>query len=339
MAQQKLPAIQFYPGDWLKDNVSGCSLQAQGLWLRMLFLAHESDRRGYLSVNGKPMHPEFIARKCGCDSTDQYLTLLNELFDAGVPSQQPDMTIYSRRMVKDEQKRHKCAQAGKKGGGNPALTFKGHSKGEDKGSVKGSNKGSPKRNMGSSIASSISSAALLSSNKFSESSSSPPTPRGVAAAAFLEIENSTRDPVQDEVDELIQDLVEVRLSAGQSIPREGPYKAKLREVAKSNSNELDDWRVEISRYREKEKKVLSKDFEKNRLKMMDSALDYFSNLPLEIRDDILESSEKLLSERELLGQFVLRSDIISELVIQKFPEKFGEISSSQQKVRIKNELG
>lgn len=153
----KLPAFQFYPGDWLKDNVSGCSLAAQGLWLRMLLLAHESDRRGYLIINGKPMQPEFLARKCGCDDTAQFLTLFNELSDAGVPSQQPDGTIYSRRMVRDEQKRRKCSDAGKAGGGNPKLstgTFKGDSKGVAKGDLKGDSKRFSKASTSSSSSSS-----------------------------------------------------------------------------------------------------------------------------------------------------------------------------------------
>ena len=39
----KLPYIQLYPGDWLRDSVAGCSLAAQGLWLRMMFVMHDSE--------------------------------------------------------------------------------------------------------------------------------------------------------------------------------------------------------------------------------------------------------------------------------------------------------
>lgn len=100
----KDPAILFYPADWLNDNVSGCSLEAQGLWLRMLILAHSSERRGYLQLNGKAMQESFIAAKCG-SSVPQYLTLLQELDNAAVPSRTPEGTIYNRRMVRDERKR------------------------------------------------------------------------------------------------------------------------------------------------------------------------------------------------------------------------------------------
>src|SRR5574343_1640294 len=97
----KLPRIELYPGDWLRDSVSGCSLAAQGLWLRMMFLAHVSTRYGYLEVDGSPMQPEFIARRCGADDTAQYETLLSELVAVGVPSVTENGIYYSRRMVRD----------------------------------------------------------------------------------------------------------------------------------------------------------------------------------------------------------------------------------------------
>lgn len=101
----KLPAITFYPGDWLRDDVSGCSLAAQGLWLRMMILAHDADRYGYLGKNGSPYSSSFIAKKCGCDTVDQYETLLSELDSVNVPSRTPEGVIYSRRMVRDAKER------------------------------------------------------------------------------------------------------------------------------------------------------------------------------------------------------------------------------------------
>ena len=105
----KLPAILLYDGDWLKDAVSGCSLAAQGLWLRMMFIGHNSERYGYLAVNGLPIPPESIARRCGC-TLEQYLTLLAELDAAKVPSRTPDGIIFSRRMVRDASDRVAAAQ-------------------------------------------------------------------------------------------------------------------------------------------------------------------------------------------------------------------------------------
>ena len=105
----KLPAIQFYPGDWLRDHVSGCSLAAQGLWLRMMFLMHDSKDYGYLGTECVPLAPEFVSRKCGCDSVDQYTTLLAELEAASIPSRNKKNVIHSRRMVRDASARERSS--------------------------------------------------------------------------------------------------------------------------------------------------------------------------------------------------------------------------------------
>jgi len=115
----KSPAFQFYPGDWLRDGISGCSLAAQGLWLRMMIIAHDCNPYGELSIGGIPMPHVAIARKCGC-SVEEFGCLFGELTHAGVPSQKPDGTIYSRRMVRDEKLRKIRQKAGKKGG-TPAI--------------------------------------------------------------------------------------------------------------------------------------------------------------------------------------------------------------------------
>lgn len=142
MAGRKRPAFQFYPGDWLKDPaLRSVSLAARGLWMDLLCLMHESPRRGYLQhANGKPLTLEQIARMTGC-STEEASRLLRELEYSGVFSCTEHGVIYSRRMVRDEQRRLKCAEAGKKGG-NPVLlrtqdkTLKGEVKGRVKGGVK-----------------------------------------------------------------------------------------------------------------------------------------------------------------------------------------------------------
>lgn len=108
-----LPGFIFYPGDWLRDAVSGCSLEAQGLWLRMMIIGHDSDRYGYLSMNGVAIPAGSIAQRCGC-TLPQYTTLLAELTAAGVPSRTPEGIIYSRRMVKDAQKREQGAERQRK---------------------------------------------------------------------------------------------------------------------------------------------------------------------------------------------------------------------------------
>lgn len=110
MGKRSLPWLQFYPSDWLSDSVSGCSLAAQGLWLRMLFVAHNSQRYGYLEADGKAIPDEQLARRCGCASVEEYRNLLAELFAAGVPSRTSEGVIHSRRMVRDQQERDAAAE-------------------------------------------------------------------------------------------------------------------------------------------------------------------------------------------------------------------------------------
>jgi hypothetical protein len=64
----KLPFFKFYPGDWMKDPaLRSVSIAARGLWIDMLCLMHESDRRGYLQhATGKPVTAEQLARMTGC---------------------------------------------------------------------------------------------------------------------------------------------------------------------------------------------------------------------------------------------------------------------------------
>jgi hypothetical protein len=117
----KLPALQFYPGDWKKDmGVQALELYDRGLWFEMLLLMHDSDERGKLVLNGRPMPHGAIARAIGIEVEvfELRLTLLLEL---GVASLEPETgVIYCRRMVKDEKNRLAHTEAGKKGG-NPKL--------------------------------------------------------------------------------------------------------------------------------------------------------------------------------------------------------------------------
>lgn len=109
------PSFQFYPADWRKDPaLAACSLAARGLWMEMLCIAHESERYGHLSINGKAMMPAQIARIVG--ETPALVTkLLRELEEAGVLSRTPEGIIYSRRMIRDEEVRNARAANGIKG--------------------------------------------------------------------------------------------------------------------------------------------------------------------------------------------------------------------------------
>jgi hypothetical protein len=98
------PAFQFYPGDYLRDPICGCSLAAQGLWLRLLMLMHDSERYGYLCHNGSPIPPQMLARRCGC-SLEEFNVCLAELEAAGIPSRTENGIIYCRRMARAEEQR------------------------------------------------------------------------------------------------------------------------------------------------------------------------------------------------------------------------------------------
>lgn len=115
----KIPALQFYPGDWLRDDISSCSLSAQGLWLRMMIVMHDCMPYGHLAQKGAAMSPEKAAQRCGC-TLDEYSSNLAELDDAGIPSRTATGCIYSRRMVRDHAIRLTNRANGRKGG-NPKL--------------------------------------------------------------------------------------------------------------------------------------------------------------------------------------------------------------------------
>ena len=113
----KLPALQFYPGDWHKDQgVQALSLEERGAWFELLLMMHDSDERGVLLVNGKPMPELVMARRLGLleQNTKQ---ILSTLLEYGVASRrEDDGAIFSRRMVKDEGIRQIRAVAGSEGG-------------------------------------------------------------------------------------------------------------------------------------------------------------------------------------------------------------------------------
>lgn len=91
----------------MKDpELRSVSVGARGLWIDMLSLMFECDRRGHLTVNGKPVTAEMLARMTGV-STDEVSRYLQELDNSGVFSRLEDGTIYSRRQIRDEHDRTK----------------------------------------------------------------------------------------------------------------------------------------------------------------------------------------------------------------------------------------
>ncbi len=118
----KLPMICLYTGDWMKDPaLRSVSSAARGLWIDLLCLMFEAPRRGYLELNpGQPLSPKQVSRMTGL-STKEVQKWSAELKMAGVLSVSENGIIFSRRMVRDEDKRLKAKEFGKRGG-NPAIT-------------------------------------------------------------------------------------------------------------------------------------------------------------------------------------------------------------------------
>jgi hypothetical protein len=130
---EKLPWFQFFARDWRTNmKLRRCSLAARGLWVEMLCMMHECEERGMLISAGQPWLDHEVAAAVGGDHSANLL-LLRELLDKGVCKRDGRGTLYSSRMTRDESRRFKCSEAGKRGGGNPNLQrFKGESKGVPK---------------------------------------------------------------------------------------------------------------------------------------------------------------------------------------------------------------
>jgi hypothetical protein len=106
--------------DWQNDEaLQMCSLAAQGLWMRLLCLAHASEPVGHVLINGKRPTSDQIAFLVR-SPRDQVEMLLRELEDAGVFSKTKGGVMFSRRMVRDAQVSETARENGKKGG-NPKL--------------------------------------------------------------------------------------------------------------------------------------------------------------------------------------------------------------------------
>ena len=96
---KKLPALQFYPGDWMKDPaLRRCTHAAKGVWIDILCLMWENEERGVLATAGQAWCDEDIARAVGGDQA-VVLSCLAELTLKGVANRRSDGSLYSRRLV------------------------------------------------------------------------------------------------------------------------------------------------------------------------------------------------------------------------------------------------
>ncbi len=153
----KLPALQFYPGDWKKDpGVQALSYEERGIWFEMLLMMHEASRRGYLILNGKAMTDQALARTLRLP-TSKVIKVLDLLLTLGVASRDEETgAIYNRRMVSDENLRTTRASAGKLGGRPKAKRKQKQTKPESKIDETGKQNLTPSSSSSSSISSSSS---------------------------------------------------------------------------------------------------------------------------------------------------------------------------------------
>ena len=97
--------FQFYPGDWTSEpGLKVSSLEARGLAIEMVCIMHQSDPTGYLEISGIPLDYLKLARVIGADP-EPVKVALHEVLQNRVFSVTRNGVIYSRRMVKEDQKR------------------------------------------------------------------------------------------------------------------------------------------------------------------------------------------------------------------------------------------
>ena len=113
---EKLPYIHFYPGDWLKDiAVQSLDFEMKGIWFEMLLLMFESEPRGYLTLNEKPMTVEILAKFLK-KTPKKTKKIVQILLERGVAKKEKNGCIFNSRMVRDVEKRLKYKENGAKGG-------------------------------------------------------------------------------------------------------------------------------------------------------------------------------------------------------------------------------
>ena len=113
----KLPALQFYVGDWRKDpGVQALDFETRGVWFELLLIMHGCAERGKLLLNGKAMPEDAVAQLLGL-SLEKTKQILSKLLAYGVASiDEVTGAICNRRMVRDESIRKTKAESGRLGG-------------------------------------------------------------------------------------------------------------------------------------------------------------------------------------------------------------------------------
>lgn len=105
----KLPAFQFYPGDWMKDPaLSMCGPATRGIWIDLLCAMHELDRCGEIAGT-----PEQLARLCRC-SVSELQAALTELSTTRAAeiawTDNTTVVVQNRRMRGEYRERRSAAE-------------------------------------------------------------------------------------------------------------------------------------------------------------------------------------------------------------------------------------
>ncbi|MHB9054230.1 MAG: hypothetical protein ACYC5F_09655 [Thermoleophilia bacterium] len=129
----KLPAFQFYPGDWRKDpGVQSLDYEARGIWHELLCIMHESCERGRLVYeSGEPIDDTGIAQILGIPEADWKQTR-SKLLSRRVAGEDDAGALYNRRMCREEAVRKAKREAGRKGGKAKQKPSKPQAEGEAK---------------------------------------------------------------------------------------------------------------------------------------------------------------------------------------------------------------
>lgn len=112
--------LKFVPKDWNGDSqLRRCSLAARGFLAALLEPMHKAEPYGHLLIDGNPPTFEDLATIASCKPREADYCLA-ELLQYGALSRNANGIVFSRRMVRDRERRLEKQRNGAKGG-NPRL--------------------------------------------------------------------------------------------------------------------------------------------------------------------------------------------------------------------------
>lgn len=90
-AMQHRPCVDYYPGDWFRDPVSGASIRARGFWHTAILVMHDAKPYGHLvGANGLPLNRDQILTRFQMRKPSELKLALDELDALGIPGRSGD---------------------------------------------------------------------------------------------------------------------------------------------------------------------------------------------------------------------------------------------------------